>query len=278
MALELEAPAKLNLSLRIVGRRADGYHELDTLMARVSVADRVRVELGGDGIRLSCSDASVPADDSNLAWKAARLACEGAGWTGGVRVVLEKRIPAGAGLGGASADAAAVLFAVNQLCGCPMGTAALRGLAAQLGSDVPFFLGATVARCTGRGEVVEAAAVAGLPARVVVVTPPFGVSTPAAYGAYAAAGAEGKRGEVRGEFAWGSMVNDLEPVVFGKYPVLAGMRDWLAARPGVAGAAMSGSGSSLYAVLEEGAVTEGWAGEFAARFGVPRLFATAGVG
>ena len=277
--LTVTAPAKLNLSLRITGRRPDGFHELDTWMVRTSLCDEVRVTWGGvPGVRLVCDAPGVPGDERNLAVRAARRFLEATGAPGGVDIELRKRIPAVGGLGGASSDAAAVLSALDVLAGTGLSAPALSALAAELGSDVPFFLGPPLAQCTGRGEVITPRAAEGLPRRALLVTPAFGVSTPWAYAAYAAAPADLKRGPVAGAWAGGEMRNDLEPVVFRKHALLAALRAWLAERPGVLAAMMSGSGSTMFALLDDTADPAGWAGEAEARWGRPALWHVAALG
>ena len=186
-ALRLEAPAKVNLLLRVLGRRPDGFHDLDTLFQAVDLCDEVLVERRGSGIELSVEGADLGPATENLAYRAARtfLEAEGARTAVGVEVRLRKRIPAGAGLGGGSSDAAAVLRCLNRLAARPLPRSTLDEIGAYLGSDVPFFLGgAALARGRGRGELLEA--LPALPVRhLVLVLPPVHVPTGAAYGALA---------------------------------------------------------------------------------------------
>jgi len=149
----LPSPAKLNLYLEVLGRRPDGYHELETLFERISLADSLRVTLSGDdGVRVACSDPSVPGDATNLAYRAADLLCRTYGVKKGVRIDIKKKIPVGAGLGGGSSNAAHVLLACNRLFGLKLSREALIGHANQLGSDVAFFvLGKKWALGRGRG-------------------------------------------------------------------------------------------------------------------------------
>lgn len=162
----VDAPAKLNLSLDVVGKRSDGYHELQTLMVRVGLYDRLRFSGSNSGqIELSCrcvsaaghdGGESIPTGDANIIVRAARLLQEETGCSQGARIELFKRIPTEAGLGGGSSDAAATLLALNQLWQLDLSEAELRRLGARLGSDVPFFLfDTTAAVCGGRGELVE---------------------------------------------------------------------------------------------------------------------------
>lgn len=249
-ALVIEAPAKLNLSLRVVRRREDGFHDIDSLMVRLpGLCDRLTISTAA-GDRFTCDDSSVPADGSNLVLKARDAYRSASGFTAPLAIHLEKRVPHGAGLGGGSSDAASTLRAMDQLNGDALGTERLMEISATLGSDIPFFLGPPAARVTGRGEKIEAAEVPP-PLHVLLLKPSFGVATPDAYKRWL----ESK--ELPGIsyepqlFPWGKLVNDLERPVFQKHLFLAEMKAWLLARVGVAGALMSGSGSTMFAVLDD---------------------------
>ncbi len=264
---EVFAPAKINLSLRVLRRREDGFHEIDTIMAPLSLADRLLLEpMPGCGIRFSCDDPTIPAGDDNLAVRAVTAFREATGWSEGVRVRLEKRIPHGAGLGGGSSDAAAVLCALNAHIGNALPESRLREIAAGLGSDVPFFLLHGPGRCRGRGEILEPAP--PLPAlRVLLVKLPFGVPTAWAYRQWAASK------EIPGvdygpqKFSWGGMVNDLERPVFEKYIVLAALRQWLRVQPESDGTLLSGSGSTVFALLRREVCGETLADRVKSQFG-----------
>lgn len=250
--LVIPAPAKLNLSLRVLGRREDGFHAIDTLMVRLpGLADHLEFE-PSETFSFSCNDPSVPADGTNLVVKAVRAWETAAGLSCGWRIHLEKHVPHGAGLGGGSSDAASTLVTLDRLHGNPLGTERLREVAAGLGSDIPFFLMPGAVRCTGRGEILEPAPpVPPLP--VVLLKPSFGVSTPDAYGRWKdAEPLPGISYEVQ-HFPWGELVNDLELPVFGKHLFLAEVKTWLQRRHDVAGALMSGSGSTMFAVLHDAA-------------------------
>ncbi len=140
MPLEKNSPCKVNLLLNILGRRPDGFHELETVMHPVNVCDRLTFERHGRGVKLTCDDASLHVDSRNLVHRAATAFLEAAQIPGGISIRLEKRIPLAAGLGGGSSNAAATLLALNELFGGPLPPEQLRKLAAALGSDVPFFL------------------------------------------------------------------------------------------------------------------------------------------
>lgn len=150
------ACAKLNLHLEILGRRADGFHELETLFQTIDLADTVTVALApGSGIALACDDPSLPCEADNLAWRAAAAYQAANPLAGRIAITLAKRIPAGAGLGGGSADAAAVLRACDRLAERPLGRAELERLAAGLGSDIPFLVRGGTAHAGGRGEILS---------------------------------------------------------------------------------------------------------------------------
>jgi 4-diphosphocytidyl-2-C-methyl-D-erythritol kinase len=185
----IHAPAKLNLSLEVLFKRSDGFHEIETLMTAVSIFDTLQfTPTDTDDISLTCRWASGQADDScgdlplgpdNIVWRAASLLRQRAGVSRGARLHLTKRIPAAAGLGGASSDAAATLVAGNIGWSLGWTRGQLAALAAELGSDIPFFLGTGAAICRGRGEQIESIASPRL--HVVIVRPPVGLPTPAVY-------------------------------------------------------------------------------------------------
>ena len=247
--MEFHAPAKINLSLRVLGRRADGFHDLESLMCPVSVFDTLEVTRRAEGgLEFVCDDATLPTGDDNLVVRAARLFCGAQGVTPDVRIALTKHIPHGAGLGGGSSDAATTLLALDRLFETRLSREALAGMAAELGSDVPFFIYESAAMIRGRGERVESVAFPhALP--LLLIKPPFGVPTPWAYSRWKDAR------EIPGvpyavqAFPWGELVNDLERPVFEKYIFLADVKRWLLAQPEAAGALMSGSGATVFAVL-----------------------------
>ena len=249
--LRLQAPAKINLWLRILGRREDGFHEIETRMCRVGVCDEVIVEKRTDTeVHLTCSDASIPCDESNLAIRAVRAFEQRTGDQRGYNIHLEKQIPYGAGLGGGSSDAAAVLEALNTLNSAPLSLTELCEAAASLGSDIPFFLHKKTCDATGRGEQVVSV---DFPWRLplVLIKPPFGIPTPWAYQRWAVSH------ELKGiRYAaqpceWGAMMNDLERPVFEKYTMLPALKSWLLEQPETRAALMSGSGSTMYAITHD---------------------------
>ncbi len=176
------AYAKINWDLRILGRRPDGFHELDTVMVNVSLYDVMEFE-HADRISLDCSDPSLPTDSKNLAFRAAELLQKSSGYKGGVKITLTKQIPAGGGMGGGSSDAACTLKSLNALWGLNWTTEQLQPIAAELGSDVAFFLYGGWCRCLGRGEKVEPLQKneLGNPINLLLLFPPWPVATPSVY-------------------------------------------------------------------------------------------------
>ncbi len=254
--LKVTAPAKLNLSLRVLRRREDGFHEIDSLMASLpGLYDRLTFRCA-DQDEFSCNADGVPTDESNLVIRALLIFRRETRMTVPLAIHLEKLVPHGAGLGGGSSDAAATLRALDRIHGTGLGHERLCRMAAEIGSDIPFFLGASVARVGGRGERVEQ--VPDLPRiPVLLLKPSFSVPTPEAYKHWK------NSKELPGvdyavqKFEWGELVNDLERPVFQKHLFLAEMKMWLMGQAGVAGALMSGSGSTMFAVLHDQQVADG---------------------
>jgi len=173
--MQVRCPAKVNLYLRVVGRRPDGYHELVTVMQPLSLADILSVTLAGEGVSLRCDGADLPQGEENLVWRAARQFQEETGLARGVRLHLSKRIPVAAGLGGGSSDAAATLLALNALAGKPLLPGDLHRLASRLGADVPFFLAREPA--VGRGTGIKLSPVTLRPYWYLLVNPGVPLST-----------------------------------------------------------------------------------------------------
>ncbi len=273
------SPAKINLFLAITGRRADGFHELVSVVTQVDKGDTLRVEETGAGkqecgasrqeadFALACNDTAVPVDESNLVRRAARAFAEATGWQGGATFFLEKHIPIGAGLGGGSSNAVATLRALNQLAGGPLDAARLAAIASKLGSDCPLFLyeGPVVMR--GRGEWVEplpARATARLRGRrVLIFKPSIGIGTAWAYARMAAEAPKHYLPAAEAEArlaAWIAgdtpaeelLYNGMEGVAFAKYLALPVLLDVLREEFGLR-VRMSGSGSACYALLPDGA-------------------------
>jgi 4-diphosphocytidyl-2-C-methyl-D-erythritol kinase len=263
--LVFQAPAKINLSLKIHGKRADGFHEIESLFVPISLADELTME-PAEQFSFSCDEPGVPGDERNLAVRAVQLFAERTNVEPRIRLTLSKKIPHGAGLGGGSSDAAATVLALNEFFGTALGMDALAAMAAQLGSDVPFFLYGSAAICRGRGEMVTPQLFnASLP--LLLLKPPFEVPTPWAYQHWRDSRELPTISYAAQEFAWGTLVNDLERPVFEKFIVLATMKTWLFDRPEVSGALMSGSGSTLFAVLRDRGASPALAKDARAEFG-----------
>lgn len=255
--MTFHSPAKINLWLRVLGKRNDGFHEVQTRLCRLALGDTVEVEHRGKGtqVDLTCSDPAVPLDESNLAMKALRAFENRTGKQSSWRLHLEKKIPAGAGLGGGSSNAATVLRACNELTGKPLSQTQLIELGAQIGSDVPcFLLDTPAADGAGRGEQVTPAEFPWqLP--LVLIKPPFPIPTPWAYKRWA-----GSK-EIPGILyapqlcEWGAMVNDLERPVFEKFILLPTLKMWLLEQGEVRATLMSGSGSTMFAITDNAAQT-----------------------
>ena len=257
------AHAKLNLSLAITGRRADGFHELISLVAPIALADTLTLDVGRP-LGLTCDDASLPVDGSNLVLKAAAAYVKRRPSAPTGHFHLIKKVPHGAGLGGGSSDAAAALRLLDQASGDHLGLEFLETLAAEVGSDCPFFVRGQAAVMRGRGERLEIlplAARAALAGRkVVLVKPPFGVPTPEAYALLAKAGKYRPAAQAEAELAaWiaqpaadpSVLGNDLAAPVFAKYLALPVGLESFRRATGV-NWQMTGSGSACFAFVSDG--------------------------
>ena len=280
MKLSHKSHCKINLLLNVVGQRTDGFHELEMLMLPVPIFDRLDFELLGHGIELTCNQPGIPTDSSNLVYQAAESFAAKAGVTGGVRVHLEKSIPSEGGLGGGSSNAAATLLALNKLHDQPLGQATLHELAAELGSDVPFFMQSQAAVAKGRGEIIEP--VAPLEAldgkSLLLVRPGFGVPTPWAYQGLAKfPGAKnrplGQADELAKSLANGSLAeaddafyNSLETPVFDKFPLLKLIKQHALAN-GAEAALLCGSGSTVFAICPDAATAQSLGQAIKSKFG-----------
>lgn len=257
------APAKINLNLRILGKRPDGFHELETFMVPISLADELHFTKRDQGISMTCSDPSLPCDSSNLVWKAVEIFFKMFGVSEGIEIHLEKKIPHGAGLGGGSSDAATVLLTLREIFNVKVSDEVLAKLASEMGSDIPFFIYQQAAWCRGRGEVIEPTAGFGH-YEGILVHPGFGVPTPWAYKTYAQNPSTGERGVDLGIVA---LQNDLEPAVFSKYAWIPTVKNWFRSQGEVLDSMMSGSGSAVFALTKEGADRELLLARFKAEFG-----------
>ncbi|MBI3090918.1 MAG: 4-(cytidine 5'-diphospho)-2-C-methyl-D-erythritol kinase [Candidatus Tectomicrobia bacterium] len=252
--LRLRAPAKINVSLRILGKRPDGYHEIETIFLMVDLCDELEMERTAGGLHLSCSDPLLPTDERNLVSRAARLLAAEAGVRGGARLTLRKQVPVAAGLGGGSSDAAATLLGLNYLWRLGWPRRRLLDLAARLGADVPFFLSAACAIGTGTGATLEPLRLART-WPLLLITPGFQVSTTWAYGQVKlpltsrAAAVRLTASHLLGaavEKLGATAGNDLQPIVAAAYPEIGRILE-AAHQCGAPWAFMSGSGPTVVA-------------------------------
>lgn len=278
--LEKKSPCKVNLLLNILGKRADGFHDLETVFHPVNLCDRLVFTRSGNGLQLTCSDPTLPTDASNLVHRAATAFFATAKITDGIRIHLEKHIPMAAGLGGGSSNAAITLLGLNEIFEQPLKLAQLHTIAATLGSDVNFFLQDKPALATGRGEQVTSlddfAALRG--ASFLLIHPGFGISTPWAYrelARFPAAlnGTPGRAQKLITQLqsndltaAGREFYNSLEAPALAKYPVLALYQEFLREQ-GAAATLMSGSGSTTFAIFRNQSAAEAVVEKFKARFG-----------
>ena len=248
--IELSAPAKINLNLRILGKREDGFHGLETLMTYVDLADTLTVSKAAT-LRFTCSRPDLETED-NLVIRTVRLLEREVGRDLPLNIHLEKRTPSGAGLGGGSSDAAATFKAVRELYELEMSNERLETLSAELGSDIPFFISGGTAWCRGRGEILEPVEFPWK-LNLLLLRHPLEIPTPWAYKHWASSK------EVPGlpyavqAMPWGEIVNDLERPAFAKYLIIGDTKRWLLDQPEIEAAAMTGSGSALFAILKDNA-------------------------
>jgi 4-diphosphocytidyl-2-C-methyl-D-erythritol kinase len=260
-ALILEAPAKINLHLRVIGRRPDGYHELVTVMQRLELSDRLELKPAAAGVHLSCPGSALPCNNDNLVFRAAAIYLAMAGIGTGIEIVLHKQIPVAAGLGGGSSDAAAVLLGLNSIFAPGLPETALLQLAGTLGADVPFFVaGMDAALATGIGDRLQPAApLQGC--RVLLVNPGFPVSTRWVYENFALTmpGNPYMLGREQNHLNYIDFlasseplpaVNDLESVTIGRFPELGEIKETMLAS-GAGVALMSGSGPTVFGLFRE---------------------------
>jgi 4-diphosphocytidyl-2-C-methyl-D-erythritol kinase len=271
------APAKVNLWLRVFRGDDTGYHPLDTLFCAITLTDRIEIKDGAQGIRLHVRGADLGPPETNLVYRAAREYYHQIGAPPAIEIALHKHVPAGAGLGGGSSDAAAVLRALQEMHGDRLPEHDLLALAARLGSDVPFFLcRSPLAHAHGHGEILNA--LPALPQRhVLVVMPGFSISTRDAYQWLDDSGVLNRVVDrpVRAG-SWSDVeqiaVNDFEKVLFQKFPALLQLRDALR-QTGARIALVSGSGSAVFGVYEDGGQAEEAREDLASRFGDISIYA-----
>ncbi|MGZ4974422.1 MAG: 4-(cytidine 5'-diphospho)-2-C-methyl-D-erythritol kinase [Limisphaerales bacterium] len=284
MALEKQSPCKVNFLLNLLGKRPDGFHELETLMHPVSVYDRLTFERKGSGIQLTCSDPTLPIDSKNLVYRAADLFLKTVGIPDGIRIHLDKHVPTAAGLGGGSGDAAVTLLGMNEVFGTALPTDKLVELAASLGSDIPFFLQNRPAIGVGRGEQIKPldpfSCLRGK--SIILVHPGFGISTPWAYQQMskfpeAQNGKPGRAEKLALLLANGDLggatkefYNSLEAPALKKYPLLVLFQDFFREH-GALATLMSGSGSATFAIVDSQSVAEQTLEKFKSHFGEKML-------
>ncbi|UFJ40533.1 4-(cytidine 5'-diphospho)-2-C-methyl-D-erythritol kinase [Brevibacillus humidisoli] len=259
MRISVKAPAKINLTLDVLSKRADGYHEVEMVMTTVDLADRVDLTLlESDEIHLDCSASFVPVDERNHAYKAAKLLQERYGVQKGVRMYIDKQIPVAAGLGGGSSDAAAALRGLNMLWGLDLSLDELASIGAEIGSDVPFCVYGGTAFAQGRGEIVTPLGTPA-PCWVVLAKPSIGVSTADVYGNLRV----DKIGEhpqtevmlqaIEAQDFWlmcHSLCNVLEEVTLSRYAQVRQIKE-LMVESGADGVLMSGSGPTVFALVQK---------------------------
>ncbi len=258
-SLSLKAPAKINLFLKILNRRSDGYHEIESLMQKIALFDMLHLSRKGEGIFLSCPGSKVPEDRENLVYRAADAFFSATRIAPGVHIVLEKNIPVAAGLGGGSSDAAAVLVGLNKLLAADLETECLMDIGLKLGADVPFFLeDCSLALATGIGECLQKVD----PIReywILLVNPGFAVSTKWVYEKFPLTSYSNPYILARGQLMDGEshtispglfeeLGNDLEAVTVKRYPEIGNIKNELK-KAGAIAALMSGSGPTVFGLF-----------------------------
>jgi 4-diphosphocytidyl-2-C-methyl-D-erythritol kinase len=267
--ITIRSPAKINLCLSVLGRRPDGYHDVEMLMQMVGLFDEVTVVLGGTDVRVSCDSSAVPAGEGNIAWRAAAELLRISGKAAGLSIEIKKNIPVAAGLGGGSGNAAAVLAAANKLMELGLDRSRLAEIGARIGMDVPFFFFGPTALARGRGDVLSE--LPPLPQLwILLVNPGLETSTAWAYAKLnlrltKKAGCNKIQGLNVRDIALG-LHNDLEVVTAAAHPVVLRIRNALLDQ-GAVGALMSGSGPTVFGIFEtesalqaaaDGLSSEGW--------------------
>ncbi len=254
--LEIEAPAKVNLTLKVLGKRTDGYHELESVMQQISLRDKIRLEIGGQGIRVASNSQLIPDNEENLAYQAAQLLYTKFSIKAGLQIFIEKNIPVGAGLAGGSTDAAAVMIGINELFNLGLKREELLELGLAIGSDVPFCLLGGTAMARGRGEILTALG-KGPRLDMLLVKPDYQLSTAAVYRDFRLEKVIHSPNNTAFIEAWhkydmigivGQMINDLETVSLNMCPEIEIIKTKLDAL-GATNTLMSGSGPSVIGVF-----------------------------
>jgi len=269
MSLVVKSPCKINLLLNVPGQRDDGFHEIESIMMPVPLHDEIRFEKTSEGIELTCSNPRLSTGADNLVHRAATAFFEFTG-SGGAKIHLQKNLPLSAGIGAGSSNAAWTLRGLNELFDHLIPPESLHPRAAQLGSDIPFFLQDNPARATGRGEIIQPLeSIAALQGRgLLMAWPGFGISTPWAYSALASSGeypiSDNAGSILNGKLA--DLFNSLEQPVFQKHAILPGIKGFFLANDAL-GALMSGSGSTMFAITEDRPAAEALRAKYHERFG-----------
>jgi len=263
--MDIIAPAKINLYLKVIRKRNDGYHEIETLFERISLFDRLSITLSATNTVIDCGDSLVPTDKNSLLGRTVELFRKKTGEKAHFKVDLEKNIPISAGLGGGSSDAAALLKGMNQITGNPLDKKRLIETARELGADISFF----VEDCSfglgkGRGDIVEKIET-DIKLAHIIINPPFGVSTRGVYSKMPPFGLTKNRGidrisctflhENNYEKAAKNLHNDLQAIVLGDFPVLNRVFDELTAK-GAKGSLLSGSGPTVFGIFDKNDLPE----------------------
>jgi 4-diphosphocytidyl-2-C-methyl-D-erythritol kinase len=258
--IEIISPAKINLFLRVVGKQPDGYHQLVSLMCPISLHDRIRIQFFTKQMQITCNDPQVPNNKNNLAFKAAEQFFQATSYEDCVNITLEKKIPIGAGLGGGSSNAAAVLLALNKWYQKPLNSKQLKIIALSLGADVPFFLENKIALVRGIGEHLYHVKM-DIRNPLIIVYPNFSVSTAWVFKNFKFDLTKEKLKDIKSNLIsryknfhdvnWMSDIyNDLEKITFQRYPILSDIKIKLK-QLGAVQTVMSGSGSSVVGIFSE---------------------------
>jgi 4-diphosphocytidyl-2-C-methyl-D-erythritol kinase len=254
--ITIKSCAKINLYLKVIKKRTDGYHEVRTGLVPLELHDTITLQKTTDKITISCDDKSVPADKSNLAYKAAMLFLENTSINTGLNITIQKNIPVAAGLGGGSSNAAATLVGLNEMFDSPLSKEKLIAISSKIGADVPFFIDCKPVHASGIGDIFVSPL--NLPElHILLINPLFGVSAAWAYNNLALKGRDEAVGE-RHTFAQlnkakdvaAILKNSLEEPVAKKYPVIDKMKKELA-NTGCIGALMSGSGPTVFGIYDD---------------------------
>jgi 4-diphosphocytidyl-2-C-methyl-D-erythritol kinase len=264
--LEIEAPAKVNLTLKVLGKRADGYHELESVMQQISLRDIIRLQVGGQGIRIDSNSQLIPNNEENIAFQAAQLLYEKFYIKPGLQIFIEKNIPVGAGLAGGSTDAAAVMIGINELFNLGLEREELMELGLAVGSDVPFCMLGGTALARGRGEILTALN-KGPVLEMLLVKPDYQLSTGEVYRDFRLERVTHSPDNTAFLEAWnkydmirivGQMINVLETVSLDMCPEIEIIKNKLDTL-GATHTMMSGSGPSVIGVFaSQGAAQQAW--------------------